>query len=98
MFLWNLDYSLSKKQPRIHVILITSAFPNLHRLVELCLLEDEGALQLAKELGVYQSEDTVGSFVKPIVSRVAQLVASVPDKIRLGAPKSLSSQYPFIFI
>ncbi|XP_010696186.2 uncharacterized protein LOC104908733 isoform X1 [Beta vulgaris subsp. vulgaris] len=72
-----------------------AARSNAERLVELCLLEDEGALQLAKELGVYQSEDTVGSFVNPIVSRVAQLVASVPDKIRLGAPKSLSSHLFF---
>lgn len=30
------------------------------------------------------------------ISRVAQLVTSIPDKARLGAPKSLLSQYPLV--
>lgn len=65
---------------------------NAERLVELCLLENEGVLQLARELSVYYaSEDKSDSFIKLTVSRVAQLIASVPDKARLGAPKSLSS-------
>ncbi|KNA11412.1 hypothetical protein SOVF_135530 [Spinacia oleracea] len=69
---------------------------NAERLVELCLLENEGVLQLARELGAYhESKDSSNSLVKLTVSRVAQLVASVPDKARLGAPKSLSSHLFF---
>ncbi|XP_021762025.1 telomere length regulation protein TEL2 homolog [Chenopodium quinoa] len=69
---------------------------NTERLVALCLLENEGALQLAKELDVYhESNDNSASLVKLTVSRVAQLVASVPDKTRPGALKSLSSHLFF---
>ncbi|XP_057534426.1 uncharacterized protein LOC130812829 [Amaranthus tricolor] len=69
---------------------------NAERLVELCLLENEGALQLVREMGVYrESKDSSDSLVKLAVSRVAQLLASVPDKARLGAPKSLSSHLFF---
>ncbi|XP_056691161.1 uncharacterized protein [Spinacia oleracea] len=52
---------------------------NAERLVELCLLENEGVLQLARELGAYhESKDNSNSLVNLTVSRVAQLVASVP--------------------
>ena len=83
-------------QSWIYLILAFCFSPIIDRLVELCLLENEGVLQLARELGAYhESKDSSNSLVKLTVSRVAQLVASVPDKARLGAPKSLSSQYPF---
>ncbi|KAK9673044.1 hypothetical protein RND81_12G142400 [Saponaria officinalis] len=69
---------------------------NAERLVVICLLENEGVLQMARELGIlHESEDSSQSAVKLTVSRVAQLVASVPDKSRLKAPKSLSSHYFF---
>ena len=43
----------------------------------------------------WQSKDSTSEQLKPAVSRVAQIIASIPDKARLGAPTSLSSQYPF---
>lgn len=42
------------------------------------------------------SEDYINENLKPAVSRVAQIVASIPDKAQLRAPTSLSSQYPFM--
>ncbi|KAL9225128.1 hypothetical protein vseg_001086 [Gypsophila vaccaria] len=69
---------------------------NAERLVIVCLLENEGVLQMARELSILnESEDNSPSAVKLTVTRVAQLVASVPDKARLKAPKSLSSHYFF---
>ncbi|KAK9673039.1 hypothetical protein RND81_12G142000 [Saponaria officinalis] len=69
---------------------------NAERLVVVCLLENEGVLQMARELSIlHEFEDSSQSAVKLTVSRVAQLVASVPDKSRLRAPKSLSSHYFF---
>ncbi|KAK9673020.1 hypothetical protein RND81_12G140500 [Saponaria officinalis] len=69
---------------------------NAERLVVICLLENEGVLQMARELSIlHESEDSTQSAVKLTVSRVAQLVASVPDKAHLRAPKSLSSHYFF---
>ncbi|KAK9673041.1 hypothetical protein RND81_12G142200, partial [Saponaria officinalis] len=69
---------------------------NAERLVVICLLENEGVLQMARELSIlHESEDSSQSAVKLTVSRVARFVASVPDKSRLKAPKSLSSHYFF---
>ncbi|KAJ8428736.1 hypothetical protein Cgig2_019029 [Carnegiea gigantea] len=68
---------------------------NAERLVELCLLENEGVLHLAREFGAYYEFGGSSSCaLKLAVSRVAQLIASVPDKARIGAQRSLSSQYP----
>ena len=51
---------------------------------------------MAREFGSsFQSEDFISERMKPSVSRVAQLLVSVPDKAPLGSPNSLSSQYPF---
>lgn len=66
------------------------------RLVILCLLENNGVLQMTREFSVTSmSEDSTNGWPRPIISRVAQLVASVPDKAGLRAPTSLSSQYPY---
>lgn len=43
-----------------------------------------------------QSEDIINDRLKSAVSRIAQIVTSVPDKARLKALPLLSSQYPFI--
>lgn len=51
---------------------------------------------MAREFGSsFQSEDSISERMKPAVSRVAQLMVSIPDKAPLGAPTSLSSQYPY---
>ncbi|PWA87366.1 embryo defective protein [Artemisia annua] len=60
------------------------------RLLALCLLENDGVLQLTREFS-HQSEDINLEQHKSAISRVAQLVTSVPDKARLGASTLLSS-------
>ncbi|GJX70702.1 telomere length regulation protein TEL2 homolog isoform X1 [Tanacetum coccineum] len=63
---------------------------NTERLLALCLLENDGVLQLTEEFS-HQSEDINLEQHKSAISRVAQLVTSVPDKARLGASTLLSS-------
>lgn len=63
------------------------------------MLEKDGVFQIAREFAVScQSEDISNEKLKPVISRVAQLVTSIPDKAQLGAPNSLSSQYPQPFV
>ncbi|KAH9720685.1 Telomere reg-2 domain-containing protein [Citrus sinensis] len=84
------------QQSRSDVIDINAIQSNVERLVVLCLLENNGVLQMAREFSVTSmSEDSTNGWPRPIISRVAQLVASVPDKAGLRAPTSLSSQYPY---
>ncbi|GAB2289417.1 hypothetical protein Dimus_023726 [Dionaea muscipula] len=65
---------------------------NAERLLELCLIQKEGVLQIAHEFSVYrEAKDFQNTMLKPTLSRVAQLVASIPDKARFGAPKSLTT-------
>nr|XP_048330054.1 uncharacterized protein LOC125422429 isoform X1 [Ziziphus jujuba var. spinosa] len=69
---------------------------NAERLLVLCLLENDGVLQMAKEFGGSgHSENSSREYFKPALSRVAQIVTSVPDKARLRAPASLSSHLFF---
>lgn len=68
---------------------LNSVHTNTERLLVLCLLENDGVLQMAREF--CKSEDCIGEWSKPTVARLAQIVASVPDKARLRAPISLSS-------
>ncbi|KAM7475710.1 hypothetical protein LguiB_022953 [Lonicera macranthoides] len=69
---------------------------NAERLIALCLLEKDGIFQIAREVaGSCQSEDTSNEKLKPVISRVAQLVTSIPDKAQLRAPASLSSHLFF---
>ncbi|XP_023732720.1 uncharacterized protein LOC111880521 [Lactuca sativa] len=63
---------------------------NTERLLALCLLENDGVLQLARDFS-HQSKDINLEQHKAAISRVAQLVTSVPDKARLGASTLLSS-------
>lgn len=61
----------------------------------LCLLENDGVLQIAREFGSSQLyEDFSNVQLQPLASRVAQIVASIPDKAQPKAPALLSSQYP----
>ncbi|KAI3688672.1 hypothetical protein L2E82_46425 [Cichorium intybus] len=62
----------------------TTVCSNTERLVALCLLENDGVLQLTREFS-HQPKD------KAEISRVAQLITSVPDKARFGASTLLSS-------
>nr|GEW71526.1 hypothetical protein [Tanacetum cinerariifolium] len=63
---------------------------NTERILGLCLLENDGVLQLTREFS-HKSEDINLEQHKSAISRVAQLVTSVPDKARLGASTLLSS-------
>ncbi|KAI7727427.1 hypothetical protein M8C21_020432 [Ambrosia artemisiifolia] len=67
---------------------------NLHvhdRLLAICLLENDGVLQLAREFA-HQPRNINLEQHKSAISKVSQLVTSVPDKARMGASTLLSSQ------
>lgn len=65
---------------------------NVERLLVLCLLENSGVLKMAIEFAASpQSEDIINDRLKSAVSRIAQIVTSVPDKARLKALPLLSS-------
>ena len=69
---------------------------NIERLIVLCLIENNGVLRMARELGASdQAEDFVTRAVQPAIARVAQVIASVPDKARPRPSSLLSSQYPY---
>lgn len=64
-----------------------------YRLLVLCLLENNGVLQLAREFGGSSKLERVTDVqIKMDVSMVAQIVASIPDKARMNSMASLSSQ------
>ncbi|WRX19579.1 hypothetical protein QQP08_012066 [Theobroma cacao] len=72
---------------------------NVERLLVLCLLDNAGVLKMAKEFSISsQSKDIINERLKSAVSRVAQIVTSIPDKARLRAPPLLSSQYPLLLL
>ena len=57
-----------------------------YRLLVLCLLENNGALQLAREFGGSSKLKSVTDVqIKMDVSMVAQIVASIPDKARMNS-------------
>ncbi|KAJ4974448.1 hypothetical protein NE237_007622 [Protea cynaroides] len=69
---------------------------NAERILVLCLLGNNGMLQMAREFGIlYSSEEFTNKMLKPdmlvFISKIAQLIASIPDKARLEAPAALSS-------
>ncbi|XP_022770045.1 telomere length regulation protein TEL2 homolog isoform X2 [Durio zibethinus] len=69
---------------------------NVERLLVLCLLDNGGVLKMAIEFAVSpQSEDIINERLTSAVSRVAQIVTSIPDKARLKAPALLSSHLFF---
>jgi hypothetical protein len=67
------------------------------RLLVLCLLDNKGVSQIVAEFthSNKQGNDVLNPDKTIVVSRVAQLLASVPDKARLGASAALRSTYPF---
>nr|XP_010912892.1 telomere length regulation protein TEL2 homolog [Elaeis guineensis] len=73
---------------------------NIERLLVLCLLENQGVHRIVGEFGLPYSSDEYGDeLLKPdmsmFISRVAQLLASIPDKARLEALPALSSHLFF---
>ncbi|KAM5575117.1 hypothetical protein ABKV19_014186 [Rosa sericea] len=65
---------------------VNAVHSNTKRLPVLCLLENYGVLQMAREFGgSFQSEDYTNENLKSTVSRVAQIVASIPYKAQLRA-------------
>ncbi|KAL0415777.1 UNVERIFIED_CONTAM: hypothetical protein Slati_3409600 [Sesamum latifolium] len=69
---------------------------NAERLLVLCLLENDLILQMAREFaGGAQFQDLSHEQLKQTISKVSQLVTSIPDKARQGAPTSLSSHLFF---
>lgn len=74
------------------VVDVNAVQSNTERLLVLCLLENDGVLQIAREFGSSQLyEDFTIVQLQPLASRVAQIVASIPDKAQPRAPTSLSS-------
>ncbi|KAL3818589.1 hypothetical protein ACJIZ3_004494 [Penstemon smallii] len=64
---------------------------NAERLLLLCLLENDLVLQMVREFtGDYQFEDISHNQLKQAISRVSQLITSIPDKARRGTSTSLS--------
>lgn len=65
---------------------------NIERLLVLCLIENDGVLKMAQFFGnPNELGSTLDGKLKNEVSRVVQIVASIPDKARLTASPALSS-------
>ncbi|WZZ00283.1 hypothetical protein YC2023_072611 [Brassica napus] len=77
----------------------SSVQTNVERLLILCLLENAGVLKMTKEIGYYyQGDSSWNGNLKPLLSRLSQILSSIPDKARLKSPPLLSSQYPFLYL
>ncbi|KAF8021541.1 hypothetical protein BT93_G1861 [Corymbia citriodora subsp. variegata] len=68
---------------------------NIQRLIVLFSLESLGVLRIATEFARSQREGSSHEQLQPVISRVAQLIASVPDKAQFKAPSSLSAHIFF---
>ncbi|CAA0385055.1 unnamed protein product [Arabidopsis thaliana] len=69
---------------------------NVERLLILCLLENDGVLKITKEIGnIYQGHNSSNGSLKPLLSRLSQILTSIPDKARLKSPPLLSSNLYF---
>ncbi|GLT29900.1 hypothetical protein SLA2020_047330 [Shorea laevis] len=80
------------QQNRISGLNIDAVQANIERLLVLCLLENNGVIQMARKFGYLCKPRCVpDKKLREDVSRVAQIVTSVPDKARLTATPSLSS-------
>uniref|UniRef100_A0A0E0CMW7 protein-serine/threonine phosphatase n=1 Tax=Oryza meridionalis TaxID=40149 RepID=A0A0E0CMW7_9ORYZ len=66
---------------------------NVERLLILCLVENKGVSQIIAEFTVSSKhdDDNLNPGRAAFISRVAQLLASVPDKTRMGASPALTS-------
>ncbi|KZV58746.1 hypothetical protein F511_18771 [Dorcoceras hygrometricum] len=69
---------------------------NAERLLVLCFLENNGVLQMVRDFyDGCQFEDLGQEQLKEVISRVSQLIMSIPDKARQGAPTSLAPRLFF---
>ncbi|XP_010426342.1 PREDICTED: telomere length regulation protein TEL2 homolog [Camelina sativa] len=69
---------------------------NVERLLILCLLENAGLIKITKEIGdSYQGDSSRNGSLKSLVTRLSQILTSIPDKARLKAPPLLSSHLYF---
>ncbi|KAL6576352.1 hypothetical protein OROHE_000133 [Orobanche hederae] len=69
---------------------------NAERLVALCLLENDMVLQMARGFaGSCQFDNLSRDRFKQAISRVSQIITSIPDKARLRAPTSFSAHLFF---
>ncbi|KAH6799566.1 hypothetical protein C2S51_036050 [Perilla frutescens var. frutescens] len=69
----------------------TAVILNAERLLVLCLLENDLVCQMTREFASgCQFEDVSHEQVKKVISAASQLITSIPDKARRGAPASLS--------
>ncbi|XP_062222858.1 uncharacterized protein LOC133921832 [Phragmites australis] len=66
---------------------------NVERLLILCLLDNKGVVQIVAEFTYSNKhgDDIPNPDKTTFISRVAQLLASIPDKTRLGASPALAS-------
>ncbi|KAL5211677.1 hypothetical protein ABZP36_022524 [Zizania latifolia] len=66
---------------------------NIERLLILCLVENKGVCQIVSELTfkTKHSDGILNPDRATVISRVAQLLVSVPDKTRMGASPTLAS-------
>jgi telomere length regulation protein len=60
------------------------------------LIENKGVCQIVEELTFSNKQDDgiLNPEKSTFISRVAQLLASIPDKATMGAASALTSSYP----
>lgn len=87
---------LSPDNYNLKLSLLLNSFTHF-RLLILCLLDNKGVSQIVAEFTHFNKHgnDVLNPDETIFISRVAQLLASVPDKARLGASAALTSLYPF---
>ncbi|CAB88328.1 putative protein [Arabidopsis thaliana] len=62
---------------------------NVERLLILCLLENDGVLKITKEIGnIYQGHNSSNGSLKPLLSRLSQILTSIPDKARASCTEA----------
>ncbi|XP_051193975.1 uncharacterized protein [Lolium perenne] len=66
---------------------------NIERILVLCLIENKGVCQIVEEFTFSNKQDDgiLNPEKSTFISRVAQLLASIPDKATMGAASALTS-------
>ncbi|XP_031405287.1 telomere length regulation protein TEL2 homolog isoform X2 [Punica granatum] len=70
---------------------VNAVLSNIERLLAILLLENDGVLRMAKEFDDSQWESVPKEQLNSVISSVAQLVASIPDKAQPKASSALSA-------
>ncbi|EFH52165.1 EMB2423 [Arabidopsis lyrata subsp. lyrata] len=72
---------------------------NVERLLILCLLENAGVLKITKEIGdSYQGDNFKNGSLKPLLSRLSQILTSIPDKARASSTEANSTVIVLSFV